>query len=250
MIELSSRYPVKRCHGLNHWELTIEVDFLNGLHWLDWALRLCEDYFDGIFLCRDNPDLEQPLLQNGEDEDVKTLPKPPDAPDNSLEDPDSTANLQEMADPNRTASEKPKQSWWEWYQKSSVVPIACCIFLCFILKVVQQVYPSISPNLSPPYICLLFYSQINRLLWHCHELNLWSQLLGQVVCQLSRYLYWRSVKDIFKTVCSIENRKGNTYSMLSQKYCSRCIWTCYWYHCISKADTVWNNLTCLLGDIS
>ena len=83
--------------------------------------------------CRNNPDLEEPLLRNGEEEDVKTLPKPPNAPQNIGE--ESTTDLPAAADDSETK----KRTWVEWYQKSAIVPITCAIFLCFILKVVQQV---------------------------------------------------------------------------------------------------------------
>lgn len=86
---------------------------------------------------RDGPDLEAPLLQNGDgdnEEMRKALPNPPEAPD--LNAAESSPNLQQQG-----SGSSGKRSWSEWYNKSTFVPIACCIFLCFILKVVQQVNP-------------------------------------------------------------------------------------------------------------
>ena len=72
-------------------------------------------------------DLEQPLL-NGDAEVEKPPPRPPGAP--SME-------LTETAEESTTQPEA--RTWGDWFRTSPFVPTACCIFLCFILKVVQQV---------------------------------------------------------------------------------------------------------------
>lgn len=75
--------------------------------------------------------MQQPLLEE-EDKEAKPVPKPPGAP--SL---DLTATAEE------SISLGDGRTWGQWLRTSPVVPTACCIFLCFILKVVQQASPLI-----------------------------------------------------------------------------------------------------------
>ena len=83
---------------------------------------------------RNHPDLEQPLLEgNGEEvEEAKqeATPKPPNLP--------SSFDLSDTAGEGSPSQPEPR-TWKQWFKTSPFVPTSCCIFLCFILKVVQQV---------------------------------------------------------------------------------------------------------------
>lgn len=93
---------------------------------------------------REQPDLEQPLLDGGEEEEAevaKAAPKPPHVP--------SSFDLTDTAEEPQSQAET--RSWGQWLRTSPFIPTACCIFLCFILKVVQQVCRHCTS-------CLLYWS--------------------------------------------------------------------------------------------
>ena len=97
-----------------------------------------ENFSQFFGVCSDEgADLEQPLLNGDAENDgegVKTqtaLPKPPGAP--------STDFASTGPEEAPSAPGEEKRSWKQWFKSSPVVPTSCCIFLCFILKVVQQV---------------------------------------------------------------------------------------------------------------
>lgn len=69
--------------------------------------------------------MEQPLLEDEE----KPAPSPIGASSGDLI---STTESGVM-------TQRESRSWRDWLSTSPMVPMACCIFLCFILKVVQQV---------------------------------------------------------------------------------------------------------------
>lgn len=89
--------------------------------------------------CRD--ELREPLLSNGthEDGDVEAGPPPkvPPPPPSSSADSDDEAEIEEEGYLARLA-----HLW-----SSPLVATACCIFLCYILKVVQQVGDSRIPRI-------------------------------------------------------------------------------------------------------
>ena len=91
--------------------------------------------------CRD--ELRQPLLSNGHYDEEVALPEPKVMPP-----PSSSADSDDE-------EEQAEHSWWEQVRhmwSSPLMATACCIFLCYILKVLQQV-PASSPEpstLAPP----------------------------------------------------------------------------------------------------
>ncbi len=118
-----------------------------------------DNIFRWLLLRRDHPDLEQPLLEgdgDGEEvEDVKqeAVPKPPNLP--------SSFDLSDTAGEGSPSQPEPR-TWKQWFKTSPFVPTSCCIFLCFILKVVQQVglptalfFHKPKPFASPPWILIL-----------------------------------------------------------------------------------------------
>jgi hypothetical protein len=57
--------------------------------------------------------------------------KPPNVP--------SSFDLNEtVEDAGEVPQPEVARTWGQWYKTSPFVPTFCCIFLCFILKVVQQ----------------------------------------------------------------------------------------------------------------
>ena len=110
--------------------------------------------------CRD--ELRQPLLGNGHyDEEVAvTEPKVMPPPSSSADSDDE----EELREPG----------WWEQVRhmwSSPLMATACCIFLCYILKVLQQVFPLNMPLnghcIAPPLRCLLV-SLCRYTVWRCY----------------------------------------------------------------------------------
>ncbi len=75
-------------------------------------------------------ELRQPLLSNGHYDEEAAVPEPKVMPP-----PSSSADSDDEEDPQ-------EHSWWEQVRhmwSSPLMATACCIFLCYILKVLQQV---------------------------------------------------------------------------------------------------------------
>ena len=86
-------------------------------------------------------DLQKPLLHNGHSQaDLESSPHL----DGAASMAPSEGTLSTLSSDDESSDPAPPQSRLQRLLDSPVLATACCVFLCFILKVVQQVRPIVA----------------------------------------------------------------------------------------------------------
>ncbi|CAL5227554.1 g10545 [Coccomyxa viridis] len=125
-----SLFPTRHFAGLTFDHITMGGWIMN-IAWLIFAVWAWVAFEDPLKVQKKRDELRQPLLSNGHYDEEAAVPEPKVMPP-----PSSSADSDDEEDPQ-------EHSWWEQVRhmwSSPLMATACCIFLCYILKVLQQAY--------------------------------------------------------------------------------------------------------------